>query len=240
MTAGLLSVELPGGPVVTVKVKPNGRRRRSMSLFYLQGGGFLVETPLRCTHADVRDAVCGVWREGILRHLRSETAAAGEATVIPSHVQILGENVALRCGEMYAPKGEALLLDGVLITSAERPEDVKKAVRAFYRNRLEEEVLSRLLKFHPHVWRPWTKISYGSARSAWGRCNSRGEIRFSLSLLCCRPKEIDYVVAHELAHLRHLNHKPEFWREVTRLMPDWREAYLTLRSSPSFSPWFLT
>jgi len=61
-----------------------------------------------------------------------------------------------------------------------------------------------------------------SAASRWGSCNSRREVRLAWRLLKARAELIDYVVCHELAHLRHMNHSREFWSEVERLCPDWR------------------
>ncbi len=66
------------------------------------------------------------------------------------------------------------------------------------------------------------RVFLSSANSRWGSCNSRREVRFSWRLIKARPALIDYVVCHELAHLRHMNHSQAFWLEVERMCPDYR------------------
>ena len=67
------------------------------------------------------------------------------------------------------------------------------------------------------------RIFLSSANSRWGSCNSSHEIRFSWRLIKARPALIDYVVCHELAHLRQMNHSAAFWQEVERMCPDYAE-----------------
>ncbi|HUN93697.1 MAG TPA: SprT family zinc-dependent metalloprotease [Burkholderiaceae bacterium] len=63
-----------------------------------------------------------------------------------------------------------------------------------------------------------------SARSQWGSCTAQGRIRLNWRLVHFAMPVIDYVVAHELAHLRELNHGPRFWRAVAQLLPDFEAA----------------
>ena len=67
------------------------------------------------------------------------------------------------------------------------------------------------------------RVFLSSANGRWGSCNSRREVRFSWRLIKARPALVDYVVCHELAHLRHMNHSSAFWKEVERMCPDYRE-----------------
>ena len=65
------------------------------------------------------------------------------------------------------------------------------------------------------------KIS--SAKTRFGSCSSRGSICFSWRLMAYPPAAVDYVVLHELCHLRHLNHSRDFYALVERYMPDWKQ-----------------
>ncbi len=65
------------------------------------------------------------------------------------------------------------------------------------------------------------QVMLSSANNRWGSCNSRREIRFSWRLIKASPALIDYVVCHELAHLRHMNHSASFWAEVKRMCPEY-------------------
>lgn len=74
-----------------------------------------------------------------------------------------------------------------------------------------------------------TRITITDARTRLGSCSSKGAICFSWRLMLYPDEAIDYVVAHELAHLRHLNHGPEFYAELERVIPDHKRRRAMLR-----------
>ncbi|MEM7270446.1 MAG: SprT family zinc-dependent metalloprotease [Pseudomonadota bacterium] len=67
------------------------------------------------------------------------------------------------------------------------------------------------------------RISLRDPKSRWGSCNARGDLSFSWRLAMAPPAVLDYVAAHEAAHLIEMNHSSRFWALVERLRPDWRE-----------------
>ncbi len=67
-----------------------------------------------------------------------------------------------------------------------------------------------------------TKVIVKEQRKRWGSCSTGEVLRFNWRLILAPPAVLDYVVAHELAHLRVRNHSLEFWQEVERLLPAWR------------------
>ncbi len=75
-------------------------------------------------------------------------------------------------------------------------------------------------------------VSITSARHRFGSCNSRGKICFSFRLLEFPEEVIDYVVVHELAHRREMNHSPRFYAIVAQYLPDYRRRRALLRSLP--------
>mgnify|MGYP000808458108 FL=1 len=56
----------------------------------------------------------------------------------------------------------------------------------------------------------------------WGSCSTKGNLNFNWKLVLMPPEILDYVVVHELAHIRHHDHSPAFYAEVERYLPDWR------------------
>jgi len=77
---------------------------------------------------------------------------------------------------------------------------------------------------------PTPPLYLSSARTRWGSCNSRGEIRLNWRLIQAPPHIIHYVVAHELAHLKEMNHSPKFWAWVGKLCPDYVAARQELKA----------
>ena len=74
-----------------------------------------------------------------------------------------------------------------------------------------------------------TALRITGARTRFGSCSSKGHICFSWRLMMYPPEAIDYVVVHELAHLRHMNHSRDFYREIERVLPDYREREKLLK-----------
>jgi predicted metal-dependent hydrolase len=71
-----------------------------------------------------------------------------------------------------------------------------------------------------------------SAATRWGSCSSDGKIRLNWRLIHFPLSIVDYVVAHELAHLREMNHGPRFWNTVASIFPEFREARNSLKNHP--------
>jgi predicted metal-dependent hydrolase len=71
-----------------------------------------------------------------------------------------------------------------------------------------------------------------SARTRWGSCSADGSIRLNWRLVHFPPDIVDYVIAHELAHLREMNHGPRFWATVGSLFPEFERARDWLRQAP--------
>lgn len=117
----------------------------------------------------------------------------------------------------------------VRLRALDKPVDVaavEKAVVGWYKKQALPHFAQRAFFFaRLHGMTP-PRVFLSSANSRWGSCNSRREVRFSWRLIKARPALIDYVVCHELAHLRHMNHSSAFWQEVERMCP----AYRALKS----------
>ena len=68
----------------------------------------------------------------------------------------------------------------------------------------------------------YKSISVTSAKTRWGSCSGKDAIHYSFRLIYAPKAVVEYVVYHELAHVRHKNHSVHFWREVEKYCPDWR------------------
>ena len=82
---------------------------------------------------------------------------------------------------------------------------------------------SRIMGLHP------TKMRITGAKKRFGSCSSQGHICFSWRLMQYPPEAIDYVVVHELAHLKHMNHSPAFHALVASVLPDHKQRRALLR-----------
>lgn len=112
-----------------------------------------------------------------------------------------------------------------------RPEWDEQTLRAL-RRRAEETIPLRVAHYAAVMGLTPAAVKIGAARTRWGSCSSRGDLRFSCRLMAYPPEAIDAVVVHELAHLRHMDHGREFYALVERTMPDYRARITLLRCPP--------
>lgn len=91
------------------------------------------------------------------------------------------------------------------------------------------EIPPRVKAFATEMGVTYGRITIRNQRTLWGSCSSRGNLNFNC-LLMKTPVEIqDYVIVHELAHRKHMDHSPAFWAEVEKVVPDYRERRKWLR-----------
>jgi predicted metal-dependent hydrolase len=109
-----------------------------------------------------------------------------------------------------------------LPTSA-TPDQIRDAVQAWLMRHAREHFKQRLDHFAPLLQVQWHKLSLSSAGTRWGSARVDGSIRLNWRLIHFRPAVIDYVVAHELSHLRVMNHSARFWDTVRTVVPDYAE-----------------
>ena len=88
----------------------------------------------------------------------------------------------------------------------------------------------RLQHFAPYFGVSVKKVFIKNSRTRWGSCSSKGNLNFNYRLALIEPELVDYVVVHELCHLKHFNHSIDFWREVERAVPNWKMLRKQLRT----------
>ena len=107
--------------------------------------------------------------------------------------------------------------------SAEALETLKELAR--------EPIRESLSIYAPRMGVSFGRVTIRCQKSLWGSCSSAGNLNFNC-LLALAPREVlDYVVVHELAHRKHMDHSPAFWQEVERVLPDYRTRRAWLRTN---------
>jgi predicted metal-dependent hydrolase len=109
---------------------------------------------------------------------------------------------------------------------------VRDAAQVWLKKQAKALFEQRLHHFAPLLGVRWQKLSLSSASTRWGSARNDGHIRLNWRLIHLPISQIDYVVVHELAHLREMNHSPRFWETVGEVMPDYAQRRKALRQSP--------
>lgn len=159
------------------------------------------------------------WRDGaVLPYL-------GEPLRIVFDAAQRGGRALLREGADTGPAAPRRSLHLALPTAA-TPAQVRDTVQAWLMREARALFVRRLDHFAPLLGVQWKRLALSSAQTRWGSARSDGSIRLNWRLMHFGLPVIDYVVAHELSHLRVMDHSPRFWDTVATVVPD----YAALRS----------
>jgi predicted metal-dependent hydrolase len=169
------------------------------------------------------------WRDGVvLRYL-----GASLKVVLDSSAALKKNSAQLETLGSESPASFVLRI-GLPITAS--PEQIRDATQAWLMRRAKELFAERLDYFAPRLGVAWKRLSLSSASTRWGTASADGAIRLNWRLIHHKLDVIDYVVAHELSHLKVMDHSPQFWDTVKSVMPDYPERRRVLRDEP-LAPW---
>lgn len=152
--------------------------------------------------------------------LRAALARAPAAVLVANGAQIPVAGRPLRIetrpGRRRPPRieGDALVIDG---SGAPGPR-----VAAWLKERARAALLPIAAEAAEALGARMGRVTLRDQKGRWGSCTARGDLSFSWRLAMAPHGALDYVAAHEAAHLLEMNHGPRFWALVTRLRPDWK------------------
>jgi predicted metal-dependent hydrolase len=112
-----------------------------------------------------------------------------------------------------------------------QPEFVARRVTNWLRGEARRDLERAVTRHAEALRRKPTRIRVADPKSRWGSCSSKGVLTFSWRLVLAPPRVLDYLVAHEVAHLKEMNHGSKFWALVERLDPDYEVARAWLNNS---------
>lgn len=101
------------------------------------------------------------------------------------------------------------------------------------REQTRKLVTERVRHYAPIIGVTYGKIAIRTQHTRWGSCSSKGNLNFNCLLALVPARILDYVVVHELCHRKELNHSDRFWKEVERILPDYKERKEWLKASGS-------
>lgn len=122
--------------------------------------------------------------------------------------------------------------DWILKTLAAIPEPVSLSIRdknrlaaleKRYRRAAKEYIPARVAYYRQFTGGSYDRVIIRDQKTRWGSCSSNGTLSFNYRLMLAPPAVLDYVVVHELCHLKHMDHSASFWQAVENVLPDYRE-----------------
>lgn len=213
---------LEGNPPVEVTLRRSARARRlSLRISRLDGRASLT-LPNRVSEREGM-AFLREREDWLRKHLSDIEPEV--ATKIGGTVLFKGQDLPLVAGDVKRAK----LVGGALILPDD-PDRVGKRVAAFLKLQARDALADASDRYSAALGKPYGRISLRDTRSRWGSCSSAGDLMYSWRLIMAPPQVLDYVAAHEVAHLQHMDHSARFWAAVERLFPDHKACRAWLRS----------
>ena len=216
------TVEIAGQPV-NVAVRRNPRARRL----------YLRIDPVRADIVLVLPRGVGL-QEGLRFANDRRGWLAGRLAAMPTHtpfadgsaIPLLGRLVTIR----HRPDARgAVARVGDELHVAGRIEHLGRRVRDWLKAQARAELSARSRACAERIGRQVARVRIGDPKSRWGSCSAKGGLAYSWRLILAPPDVLDYVVAHEVAHLAEHNHGRRFWALVDSLTPAAQQAKLWLR-----------
>ena len=213
------AMALGGERVDYVLVRRRGRRGVGLKV---DEHGLTVSAPLTMSHARV-EAIVRESERWVLKKIaewkskRVPVVSWREGARLPW----LGGELVLRLDE-GVPRAEMAEGELWVVTRDGTASQVEHAVVRWYKRAAHVYLAERLLQLAHAARLTPPRFLLSSAAARWGSCNAKREVRLAWRLIKAPAALVDYVICHELAHLRQMNHSAAFWAEVERQCPDYR------------------
>jgi predicted metal-dependent hydrolase len=202
---------LAGNPPITVTLRRSGRARRLSLRVSRLDGRVSLTLP---TWTPEREGIAFLQsKEGWLREQLGGLQPSVQVQVGGS-VMFAGQEHRV----LVQDRPGVRLTESGIAVAATRPAGPQ--LRAFFRNAARDALVAASDRHAAKLGRPYARITLRDTRSRWGSCTTDGALMYSWRLIMAPPEVLDYVAAHEVAHLAEMNHSPAFWRIVEGLCSD--------------------
>jgi predicted metal-dependent hydrolase len=209
------------------------RRKKTIALYLRKDGSIVVQAPYGVPIGEIDHFFCRKkdWLQKKIEDWEEKSGENRSKEFLPGETFLyLGVSYPLFFSNNH--NGHPFAFDGSqFILCRENMDQARTLFTGWYRQKareyIEEKVCrySELLDLYPR------RIRIGNARSRWGACSSNNHVSFTWRLIMAPGPVIDYVIIHELFHIKEKNHSNRFWNLLERFMPDYGIHRLWLRKN---------
>ncbi|WP_331460019.1 M48 family metallopeptidase [Cochlodiniinecator piscidefendens] len=218
-------IVLAGEPEIRVAIKRSSRSRRlSLRVSHLDGRVTLTAPNGIAQRA--LDSFALEKADWIRGHVAKRSVT--EQVAFDGHVHIEGISCLISKGS-----GRSVVRDENTLYVPGSSEVTAAKVQGYLKTLARDRLVAASDFYASQVGRPYGKITLRDTRSRWGSCSHEGHLMYSWRLVMAPADVLNYVAAHEVAHLVEMNHSSAFWAVVEKLMPDYATHRLWLRQNGS-------
>ncbi len=202
---------IPGSPPVELTLRRSPRARRVSLRVSGLDGRVTLSVPRGMRDADALD-----FAQSRADWLRTQLARQPECVEVAPGVDLPLEGRLLR---IVPGEGRAVRIGADAIHVPGSETRIAARLAGWMKARARDRLVAASDRYADRVGRRYSRIALRDTRSRWGSCSSQAALSFSWRLIMAPPDVLDYVAAHEVAHLVEMNHSPAFWAIVADLFP---------------------
>lgn len=214
-----------GDPPIEIQLRKNARARRLTLRIPASGDGAVLTAP---RHASQSQMVSFAKRNEAWLRERMSARDPAQTPQIGTTIPFQGVEMQVLPG-----KGRSVVRRGATLEVPGKPELVSRKLLAFLKVSARDALDQSVQRYAAALDVKPGEMRLRDTRSRWGSCSSHGDLMFSWRLIMAPSDVLDYVAAHEVAHLLEMNHSPAFWAHVTRAYPGWESRRDWLRNEGS-------
>lgn len=204
---------LSGNPPISLSLRRSARARRISLRISRSTGRVTLTMPTHVPDSEALDFA----REKE-NWLRGHLSQIGGESVLTFGTRMLWRGQSL---DIVPGQGRKIIVSDGAIHVPGDVEQIGARLQAYAKAQARDALAAASDRYAAQLGRSYSKLTLRDTRSRWGSCNSRGELMYSWRLILAPDEVLDYVAAHEVAHLAEMNHSPAFWSVVERLCPDY-------------------
>ncbi len=205
-------------------------RRRTIALIITPDGQLIVRAPLKAPAALIEEVVLEKrnWIKKKVAEMRKRPASSVHTYEEGEIFFFLGRAYPLHIVDFA---GSGIERTDRLCVSRTFIPDIRNKLKYWYIEEARKEILARCMWFSMMTGYSPTSIRITDARQRWGSCTHKGGLNFSWRLIQAPLEIVDYVIVHELVHLRQPDHSKKFWAKVKEMMPEYERRREWLREN---------
>ncbi|MCL2408123.1 MAG: M48 family metallopeptidase [Oscillospiraceae bacterium] len=205
-------------------------RRKTVAIYVTKDAAVEVRAPLLMPKSSI-DSFVKLKEQWILSH----QALIRQRLTEKSAFALNYDDILTLCGETYPIRVERAGASGFdgkafCIPPGLTSDEIKKAAVQIYKSVAKSLLTHKTAVFAEQMGVTPLAVKINGAKTHWGSCSGKNSINFSWRLIMADEAVIDYVVVHELAHIREHNHSPRFWAIVQDMLPDYKSRKQRLKS----------
>ena len=211
-----------GNPPIAITLKHSARAKRMSLRVSRLDGRVSLTLPKRASHREAMAFLTD--REDWLRKNLSAVSPL-QTPAFGDQIPFMGRMLMLHPAPIKRPMIEE---DALILPQG--PDRLLARLKAFLKAQARDHLAAACDRHSANLGKPYGKLTLRDTRSRWGSCTHAGDLMFSWRLIMAPHDILDYVAAHEVAHLAEMNHSDAFWTTCARLYPAHKSARKWLRT----------